>query len=1180
MKFHFKTILAVLAVTAVAAGCQKTTPGPKTPGSPERKTVTITATIPEDGLATKVSLTQDETLVDGKLKGPVKLSWVDGDTIDINGTTFTVVTATISGGSASFTGDEPVPDNGKYNISYTNLPNGYDEQTQAGNGTTDHLQYGVSIAGASEYKDFTFSQAWASGHGATISQSSVLRLRAKLPAGEATKVQKVLFSSDQNIFAGGKELSVEINTPGEGTETDFVTVYATLPGAVTIPADAELWIRFQIGANDYQKYTHYRTFPAATEIPEGKVFGLDLNCVNVDRFANASTTGIGTSANPYLIGDQNQVAAINSLATGGQTTYFKMIDDVDMTGKEHNHINTNSGYTQLVNFDGNSKTISKLGKDFFYVFKGSIHDLTLDQAAVTSRGIFAEYCQGTGHTITNVDIIGGSMATTSANGGAMIGRINNGSGTTVTITDCDVTNTTVSGAAQTGGLIGSADATVVVNNCTVAKSGEGTSSVTASAANCGGLIGQTTGSVTITDCMVSGTNVTGTGVVGGVVGFANSLVTISGCKYTGGTVQASASYCGGFVGSTGDFASVITDCQVEDATVKTTRTDDARCGGFVGQLQTSCQIKGCTVGTSAKKVTVDTPKPASGKVLNTGGFVGVNYGTITQNGSVHTKAYATITSANDQGQQLNLGGFVGFHRGTIEYCDAEVDMSGLQGQYIGGFAGYAVNNGTISRHNTVKGSIKGNNYTGGYVGYVDNHTITFSDNQVLAGTTVNGQSSVGGFAGYVCNGSFTDNTVAGAVTVRGNNGGGFVGYTVGGTFTDCSNSAAVTGNGTVIGGFVGDGVVANMTRCNSTGNVVKNSASGNTVGGFAGIVETCTLDGCYSSGSVTTTAVTAEMVGGFVGNVRPGTDALASIQNCYSTGAVNGSGRWTGGFIGYIYRAADNCGNVEISKCHSSSNVSVTGKQFVAGFIGRTYMLAGTHLTIEKCYATGTVSSDTSGASAFIGEIGEATSCTISDCYSTGNISGANQQRGGLVAIINANANTSATISRCYSTTSLSDGSFRLGGLIGNIAGTNCTVEDCAAWNGAVTATSYTYNKNWSSGTIVGTAHPNCHLTNNFRKPGMTVTMWWAPDANYDHPDVDGTTHPLVIRNNETPYTYTEATVTSLGAPYQFPYHGWHTTETRLSTLASAAKGVSSGQGGLGWSGDVWDFSGPLPLLK
>lgn len=847
MKFHFKTILAVLAVTAVAAGCQKTTPGPKTPGSPERKTVTVTATIPEDGLATKVSLTQDETLVDGKLKGPVKLAWVDGDTIDINGTTFTVVTATISGGSASFTGDEPVPDaNGKYTISYTNLPGGFAQQTQDGNGTTDHLQYGVTIAGASEYKDFTFSQAWASGHSATISQSSVLRLRAKLPADEAAKVRKVLFSSDQNIFAGGKELTVEINTPGEGTETDFVTVYATLPGAVTIPADAELWIRFQIGANDYQKYTHYRTFPAATEIPEGKVFGLDLNCVNVDRFANASTTGIGTSANPYLIGDQNQVAAINSLAAGGQTTYFKMIDDVDMTGKTHNHINTNSGYTQAVNFDGNNKTISKLGKDFFYVFKGSIHDLTLDQADVTSRGIFAEYCQGTGHTISNITVSNGKVASSSSNVGALIGQINNGSGTVATITDCTVSNT----------------------------------------------------------------NVTGAGVVGGVIGFADQLISMSGCTYSGGKVTASARYAGGLIASTSNYTSSISDCHVENATIESSVD---RVGGFAGLLHTNVQVKGCTVGTSAQMVIVNSTRTAA--TANVGGFVGVNYGRITKNGDVRNKAYVTIKSSNaTTGNAMNIGGFAGYNTGTIEYSDAEVTMTGLVGQYIGGFCGILLQSGKIE-NSTETGSVTGNNYTGGFVGVIDSATTSITG--CSSAGSVSAASSIGGFAGGCTAtnkpGTFIGNSSSTSVTSSGSNFGGFIGNCVG-TFT--SNYA--TGNVASTGGGNGGGFAGGVWE-GSTGSVFsKNYATGNVsgnanIGGLIGYVGgNLTMSNCYATGNVGNSTKYNQKYGGLVGFISDNADLITegvTISNCYATGDIEPSFAG-GGLIGRIGLA-----NISVSNC-------------------------------------------------------------------------------------------------------------------------------------------------------------------------------------------------------------------------------------------------------------------------
>lgn len=1157
---------------------------------PAGKTVTISALLAD--VVTKVSFDPSFDAVNDKKLESLSLCWESTDKLLVadHDNPGNAALFDLTGGEgtkkAVFSGTAPAGAT-SYDVSIVHGDITYGSQTQADDGDASHLQLIASKQNISDLSTITFDEL-----------NSVLAITALMPEGVAGGIRYVDITAMEadgqtpaNIFGTGNSLTIRLDD--NTGDDDYLHLFAALPaGDTEIPAGTTLLMHFGAPETAHEVYTRFVTLGSGLTFTAGKLNTINVNASSSASYANASATNIGQSTNPYLIGDAYQVAAINSLATGGQTTYFKMIDDVDMTGVTHAPVNTNSNYTQVVNFDGNNKTISNLSANLFYVFKGSIQNLTLSGSNVgAKRGIFAEYCQGEGHTITNVDIIGGSMAATSNNGGAMIGRINNGSGTTVTITDCDVTNTSVSGAAQTGGLIGSADATVVVSNCTVVKDGEGTSSVNASGSNCGGLIGQTTGNVTITDCIVSGTNVTGTGVVGGVVGFANSLVTISNSKYTSGTVTSSGRYIGGFLGSTKDVASRITNCQVEDATINVNHKEDARGGGFVGQLQFSCMVEGCTVGTPLTSVTVNTKQPkrdGSGteeepyvySKINSGGFVGVNYGTITKNGDVRTKAYVKITSNNTYGTPLDLGGFVGFHRGTIEYCDAMVDMSDLQGQYIGGFAGYSVEDGTIARHNTVQGSVKGNNYTGGFVGYVDNHTITFSDNEVLDGTVVNGQSSVGGFAGCTAAGTFSNNTVAGTITVRGNNGGGFVGITNGGSFTDCSSSAAVTGNGTVIGGFVGYGAVANMTRCSASGAVVKNTANGNQVGGFAGSIETCTLDGCNSSGSVTTTGITSEYVGGFIGNVRPATDALASIQNCFSTGAVNGSGRWTGGFIGYIYRATSDCGNVEISKCYSTSPVAVSGKNYVAGFIGRTYMVTGSHLTIEKSYATGNVTSNQSYASAFIGEIGEATTCSISDCYSTGNIVGSNQIRGGLIAAVNANDATSVTISRCYSTSSLSDGSFRLGGLIGNIAGTNCTMEDCAAWNGAVTATSYSYNKNWSSGTIVGTAHPNCHLTNNFRKPGMTVTMWWAPAADYDHPDVEGTTHPLVIRNNETPYTYTEATVTALGAPYQFPYHGWHTTQTRLSTLASTAKGASSGQGGLGWSSDVWDFTGDLPTLK
>ena len=98
-------------------------------------------------------------------------------------------------------------------------------------------------------------------------------------------------------------------------------------------------------------------------------------------------------------------------------------------------------------------------------------------------------------------------------------------------------------------------------------------------------------------------------------------------------------------------------------------------------------------------------------------------------------------------------------------------------------------------------------------------------------------------------------------------------------------------------------------------------------------------------------------------------------------------------------------------------------------------------------------------------------------------------------------------------------GSFRLGGLIGNVNSTNATVKNCAAWNSEVTASSHG-QANWSSGAVIGTAHPNCHAINNFRNPDMSLTVYCPPPtSDWNHPDIDGTTHPLYQNSQTAPFT-------------------------------------------------------------
>ena len=105
----------------------------------------------------------------------------------------------------------------------------------------------------------------------------------------------------------------------------------------------------------------------------------------------------------------------------------------------------------------------------------------------------------------------------------------------------------------------------------------------------------------------------------------------------------------------------------------------------------------------------------------------------------------------------------------------------------------------------------------------------------------------------------------------------------------------------------------------------------------------------------------------------------------------------------------------------------------------------------------------------------------------------------------------------------------------------------------------------------MGYTHPNCVLTDNYRNPDMVLTAYWVPSANYDHPNVNGTTAPLVrigtdlVEANAAPTDLT-AFDTDNG---RWAYHGKHTDKT-LSALAAS----------LGWDTTVWNLSGSTPTLR
>lgn len=630
--------------------------------------------------------------------------------------------------------------------------------------------------------------------------SNILAITAKMPDGVAAAIKTVDITASENIFGSGNTLTITLTNKGDAGDDGILHLFANLPQEnKAITAGTSLVVHFNAPETLHTVYTRYIELEAST-FTAGKLNTININASNSDTYANASSENIGQSTNPYLIGDKYQMIAVAGELVAGATRYFKMIDDVDMDGLSWTALNP-TPFTKVINFDGNNKKISNLNASLFDDLNGTVVNLTIEDATVSGgsaiTGILAKTIQTAASTVTNVDVVG-------------------------TVTSPSYSSS-VTATAYTGGLIGQIDAA----------------------------------NTSITDCDVIKTNVSGT-LAGGVIGFANALVTMSGCTYSGGTVSATARYCGGMLGSTGNFNSTITDCHVANATV--TSTAD-RVGGFVGQVQKKVTIKGCTVGTDTQRVTVASTYVSN--TVNAGGFAGVCYGSITKNGDVRSKAYVAITCTNTAtGTNINIGGFVGYlEGGPVAYSDSDATMDALVGAQVGGFAAWMNAAATIDNC-TSTGTIKGNNYTGGFIGNTNANDHVVTNNS--ASGTVTGGSTVGGFSGQIAQGTWTNNT------------------------TSCTVSGVAN-----IGGFAGQiNGNATVSKCSSTGPTV--NATGNVCGGFAGIA----ANGANISDSYSTSNLSGSTRkrGGLIGHVTAG---IVSIARCYSTSTISANFE-LGGLIGFV----------------------------------------------------------------------------------------------------------------------------------------------------------------------------------------------------------------------------------------------------------------------------------------
>ena len=629
---------------------------------PDNGLVTISASIP-DGPETKVAAAAAETGLAWK--------WEERDQITVVGVNSSVfdIEDGFTDHQADFTG-KPVAGN-TFSILYPGTFSSVAEleaaawtsQVQTGNGSMAHLKYCALLAGVDVFETFEFSDAWAAEHKGTFKQSGVLKFALTMPEG-ITAPESVAVMADAPVFfadnAGTPASSLTLNLKDVTLGEDRVlTAWMTLPWQeVKVPAGTALTVTVVADGGIHWQRTV--TLAAEASLLPGKVNTVVLDATGWTGSGHYAG-GEGTAESPWLIADAASLRSVKGDLVSGETKYFKLVQDIDISGAEWSPLNNECSFDKFINFDGNGKTISGL--------------------TITEPVAYASFAGVLYGTLKNVTFDGASINAGANKAGVVCGYL----GTNKNLTECLLTGVTVKdsaieGAAYLGGVIGQVATVTTVSDCHILNS-----TVTTSVNNVGGFVGvPDVAGASFEDCSAEGVTVITTAAVqyaGGFVGNINKLTNFERCLVKDAVIDApSTKRVGGFVGQAGKYAGVITGCVVENATINAGQNS----GGFVGVNyfgdMNKCAVIGGTLTANSSHI---------------GGFAGYPEG----NDSVNCKisdSYSTMAVIG--GDNAEVGGFIGIAKGLIvvERCFAAGAVSGTH-ENTGAFAGRVdVNTASIS----------------------------------------------------------------------------------------------------------------------------------------------------------------------------------------------------------------------------------------------------------------------------------------------------------------------------------------------------------------------------------------------------------------------------------------------------------------------------------------------------
>lgn len=611
---RFIDIIALASLAALSViSCAKESED-RVNDEPKNK-ITITASLPDE-LVTKVKFEAGESVI--------KPSWEQTDVIRIisdNGKSEIFSIKEINGKTATFEGNELEGTSftaiypGNYETAEALGNRSYTGQVQKGNGSTAHLQLNAMAAGLSDISNISFADAGAKLNGA-------VKLYVKLPE-YVTSPKEVSLSAASDLFFTDNAGSAKSSSLGLSLENVDISVdhifTAYLMSSWTeavIEAGTELMLTVKAEGVSIKKSF---SIEKSVNLAGGQLNIIQLNAENW----NTALEGAGTESDPYRLSSTRDLLAMKPALVKGQMTYFKMMNDIDMSSIENwDPLNPDDPYDLGIVFDGgghslkNLKSKEKHYSSFFGVLYGKCYNMKFVDAEIVSAsnsgaGIIGGYI-GTGGKPAIVSGVEASGIVTNAGKGQSVGGLG-GNARETTIENCTV-NVTVSNPmgdgvnrTATGGVVGKTMGSAVkIKNCVVRGIVEITKGVNNTYT--GGIVGwQVDAGSEITGCEVYATVKSAGERVGGIVGHYQGG-TLSGCKFYG-EVNAASRLAGGIAGITSS-ASIIENCLSSGKIVCGTSV-----GGIVGKNENTLTIKCCE---SSSEIAINV-----NNVSGVGGILGV-----------------------------------------------------------------------------------------------------------------------------------------------------------------------------------------------------------------------------------------------------------------------------------------------------------------------------------------------------------------------------------------------------------------------------------------------------------------------------------------------------------------------------------------------------------------------------